>query len=139
LWRKYELGLCVNEKAFKRDGMQDVFNHPMARTPIPAMRNVPLSDVLRAVIGRISPHATLIYDGDGVEITTPWYAMVEAREALQFRLSTFHATFHHGIFDIECFRLLGEAGYWHQVMGDHAKTVAREIIAEEKARGEGGH
>jgi hypothetical protein len=130
LQTKYDLSLSVNEKAFKFAEIPDVLALPIARAPLPAMRNVPLAAVMRAVIARVSPKATFIYDSDGIEITTRGFALLEAREEVYALFSDcelqVRSSRRFGIDGITLTRDLGAFFYWNHVLSENVNVILAE-------------
>jgi hypothetical protein len=63
----------VNEKAFQMDNLQDVFKAEVAApNPLPAMKNVRFSTILRKLLSRVPTEsgATYLLREDHIEITT---------------------------------------------------------------------
>src|SRR5439155_14322027 len=73
---KFEVQFEVQELAFKAAGYADksVLAEPVAQTPVPPMRGMPLESVLRKILARIAAppgqQATFMLQGDVILITT---------------------------------------------------------------------
>ena len=73
LAKLYEINFDVNEKAFKFENLMEIGLSEIATPrPIPAMKNVRLSTILRKILSRIPvpSGATYLVRGDHIEITT---------------------------------------------------------------------
>jgi hypothetical protein len=72
LTKLYDVNFDINEKAFKFDNIMEVEKSEIAVTPIPAMKNVRLSTILRKILSRVpAPSgATYLVRSDRIEITT---------------------------------------------------------------------
>jgi hypothetical protein len=131
----YDITLSVDVRAFRFAGISDVCALRIARTPLPPMRAVPLRDVLRAVIVRIAPDATLFCDGADIVITTHCFALGKARAALSDFLTEYaDAVRHNGrtdphLYGSKAVELLWAACYWHQVVSENAKALLAEKAA----------
>ena len=97
------------------------------------MKGVPLAVVLRAVLARV-PQATFVNNRDCLEITTRRQALIEAaRRIVPLRPSTRSVSIPAaGVTDInqygmEAVRTVGELVYWHHVMNDNARVIAKEV------------
>jgi len=135
LAKTYKLSFDVDERPFKIPGVMDVLKQPVARTPIPAMRNVPLAAVVRAVLAQLSPGATYYCDGDDIRITTRRGAVVDGLDSVQHLLEkhayriryTGRTDFH--LYGSKAVILLGKLGYWSNVISENAKALDAEAIA----------
>lgn len=80
LSKLYDVTFDINEQAFKMDGLQDVGKTEIAQpTPIPEMKNVRLSEVLRQILRRVPAPSGVTYTirDDHLEITTGTFQRVE--------------------------------------------------------------
>jgi hypothetical protein len=75
----YGVKFEVNEKAFKYENVPDVLRVEVATTPIPAMKNARLEDVLRRLLQRIGVGSGAVYlvRRDGIEITNGTFRIAE--------------------------------------------------------------
>jgi len=133
------LTITIDSGAFKRDtGVKDILGQPLGRLPIPPMRDVPLCDVLRAMLARVSPGTTFLCDGQGIEITTRRQALVVGQYAIRSRFIAYQSRvktagllpiFWGDLYGIEPAQLLGEICYWNHVMSTNAKVHVAEAMA----------
>ena len=133
LEKRYNLTLDLNERAFLREmGIKELLQQCVGSTPIPPMKDVPLAEVLRAVLARLSvaPQATFVINRDCVEITTRRQAMLEGWEAYR-SAATIYAyrvesarVIELDKYAMEAVRLVSELAYWSQVMRENAKMFA---------------
>jgi hypothetical protein len=68
----YDVSFDISQKAFESEDLKDVERTPIAETPIPAMKNVRLSRLLRTILRRIPAPSGATYNvrNDHIEITT---------------------------------------------------------------------
>lgn len=80
LTKLYEVRFDINEKGFKFENIMEVGKTEIATpAPIPAMKNVRLSSILRKILSRVPvpSGATYLVRGDAIEITTGTFQGVE--------------------------------------------------------------
>jgi hypothetical protein len=102
---KHQVYIQVMEQAFEVEGIKDIWDHKIARRPIPKMERVPLAEVLRTLLSRINVRsgATFYVDGDRVLVTTRMHAAIDARTWVK----------HYG-----------------RLMGSSIRQVARAVVFE---------
>jgi hypothetical protein len=135
LGRRYHIVFDLNERAFKEAGhtdISDLLARPVAPTPLPAMKDVPLSAVLRAVLGRFPTGAetTFVIRQDALEITTRRGAALDAWDGVHVLVWEYRARLACArpgdvrLYTVDAARLLGEVAYWLGVMRDNVRPLA---------------
>jgi hypothetical protein len=78
LEKRYKVLFCVNDQAFKDEGVQDVLSRPIGRA-IPRMEGVPLSTVVAYILGRTPSRSGITFfpRANEVEISTVRYYRYE--------------------------------------------------------------
>jgi hypothetical protein len=139
----YDISLDVDARGFRYEGIRDELGQRIAPTPIPAMRHVPLSEVIQAVIARlpVSGGATFIINGEEIEITTRrqllsdgWDKVRSLPEDYIWRVRYSGAT-SIDRYGTEAIRSIAELLYWNRVLNDNAKAI---IAARQTSPAKGG-
>jgi hypothetical protein len=135
LEKTYRITLTVDEAALQRESKQ-TSGQLLARRPVPAMKGVPLDEVLEVVFSRFAG-ATFYVDGDRVRITTHRQALEDGWIAVNQLV--YSATFvlrqrfgldlkRHGIEVIRLYardsaRVLHAIANWSHVVSDSAMAI----------------
>jgi hypothetical protein len=130
----YEITLWLNDRSFQLDSdsrQDDLRSQLVARTPIPAMRDASVEEVLRTILDRVpaTRGAAFLYRSDHVEITTPRRALQVARRKIPSLLLEYMARMNEANwtdvdgYGMDGMQVLGEINYWNKVMIYNTKKM----------------
>jgi hypothetical protein len=136
LHQRYGLEFEVDVEAFGEAGFtgESLLEQPVARRRIPEMRNVPLAEVLGAILARVpsAAGATFVLRRDAIEITTRRRAAVQGRLGIRYLIEEYarypvcSRETNLPVCARRLYQLLSEVGYWHGVMIRNVEELMAE-------------